>query len=164
MLRPCNNFTKSDFLAGASASEHEAISKPNCACCGRVPSAPVGRDRSGRTGAISCSSTTPPPRSSRWLPRRGPSQLSDRRDTCLELLRSGRAAILEESVSAGPAQQVFLTAHRPVQIAGRNLLLSTSADITEQKALEDNLFRSAYYDQLTNLPTRSVIGIASTAC
>ena len=47
--------------------------------------------------------------------------------------------------------------HRPVRIAERNLLISTSADITEQKALEDNLFRSSYYDQLTGLPTRRVI-------
>ena len=39
----------------------------------------------------------------------------------------------------------------------RNLLLSSSADITEQKAFEDTLFRSAYYDELTGLPTRRVI-------
>ena len=52
---------------------------------------------------------------------------------------------------------MFLTSHRPVQIAERNLLLSSSADITEQKAFEDTLFRSAYYDELTGLPTRRVI-------
>jgi cyclic di-GMP phosphodiesterase Gmr len=86
-----------------------------------------------------------------------PAHLSDRRATCLELLRSGRAAVLEEALSSGPAKQVFLTAHRPVRIAERNLLLSTSADITEQKAFEDQLFRSAYYDELTGLPTRRVI-------
>ena len=40
---------------------------------------------------------------------------------------------------------------------GRDLLLSSSADITEQKAFEDHLFRSAYYDELTGLPTRRVI-------
>ena len=92
----------------------------------------------------------PPPR--RWLRR-----LSERRETCLELLRTGRSAVLEEAVSDGPAKQVFLTSHRPVRIADRNLLLSSSADITEQKALEDKLFRSAYYDELTGLPTRRVI-------
>jgi cyclic di-GMP phosphodiesterase Gmr len=37
------------------------------------------------------------------------------------------------------------------------LLLSSSADITEQKAFEDQLFRSAYYDELTDLPNRRVI-------
>ncbi|TAI63786.1 diguanylate cyclase [Bradyrhizobium sp. Leo170] len=85
------------------------------------------------------------------------SQLDERRETCLELLRNGRSAVLEEAVASGAAKQVFLTAHRPVRIADRNLLLSTSADITEQKAFEDQLFRSAYYDELTALPTRRVI-------
>jgi c-di-GMP phosphodiesterase Gmr len=85
------------------------------------------------------------------------SQLDERRETCLELLRSGRPAVLEEAVAGGATRQVFLTAHRPVRIANRNLLLSTSADITEQKAFEDQLFRSAYYDELTGLPTRRVI-------
>ncbi|MFX9189181.1 GGDEF domain-containing protein, partial [Acinetobacter baumannii] len=36
-------------------------------------------------------------------------------------------------------------------------LISTSTDISEQKAFEDQLFRSAYYDELTGLPTRRVI-------
>jgi cyclic di-GMP phosphodiesterase Gmr len=86
-----------------------------------------------------------------------PSQLSDRHETCLELLRSGRGAVVEEAVTSGPAKHVFLTTHRPARIAERNLLLSSSADITEQKAFEDALFRSAYYDELTGLPTRRVI-------
>jgi len=84
-------------------------------------------------------------------------QLSDRRDTALALLRAGHAAVTEEVVTGGPARQVFLTAHRPVRIADRPLLLSSSVDISEQKALEDQLFRSAYYDELTDLPTRRVI-------
>jgi cyclic di-GMP phosphodiesterase Gmr len=86
-----------------------------------------------------------------------PSQLTDRQETCVELLRSGRAAVLEEAVTSGSTKQVFLTAHRPIRVAGRNLLLSSSSDITEQKAFEDALFRSAYYDELTGLPTRRVI-------
>src|SRR5882757_11359897 len=86
-----------------------------------------------------------------------PSQAGDRRETCLELLRSDRAAVLEEAVVSGQTKQVFLTSHRPVRIAERNLLLSSSADITEQKAFEDQLFRSAYYDELTGLPARRVI-------
>jgi diguanylate cyclase (GGDEF)-like protein len=85
------------------------------------------------------------------------SQPSDRRETCLELLRTGRPAILEETVASGQTKQVFLTSHRPVRIAERNLLISSSTDITEQKAFEDHLFRSAYYDELTGLPTRRVI-------
>jgi c-di-GMP phosphodiesterase Gmr len=84
-------------------------------------------------------------------------ELDQRREACIELLRAGHAAVVEESTSNGPARQVFLTAHRPVRIADRNLLLSSSADISEQKAVEDQLFRSAYYDELTSLPTRRVI-------
>jgi cyclic di-GMP phosphodiesterase Gmr len=84
-------------------------------------------------------------------------QPGDRRAAYLELLRSGRPAVLEEAVTRGAAKQVFLTSHRPVQVAGRNLLISSSTEITEQKAFEDHLFRSAYYDELTGLPTRRVI-------
>jgi cyclic di-GMP phosphodiesterase Gmr len=83
--------------------------------------------------------------------------LNQRREAGLELLRSGRSAVAEECVTNGPVKQVFLTAHRPVRIAGRNLLLSSSADISGQKAVEDQLFRSAYHDELTDLPTRRVI-------
>src|SRR5580700_11048530 len=84
-------------------------------------------------------------------------QLSDRREVGLELLRTGRAVVAEECVTGRQGKQVFLTAHRPVRIADRNLLLSSSTDISEQKAVEDHLFRSAYYDELTGLPTRRVI-------
>jgi c-di-GMP phosphodiesterase Gmr len=84
-------------------------------------------------------------------------ELDHRRETGLELLRAGRAAVAEECVTSGPVKQVFLTTHRPVRIADRNLLLSGSADISAQKAVEDQLFRSAYYDELTELPTRRVI-------
>ena len=152
------SFTKSDFHADASASEHERDFQSELHMLRDVfrllPSAVTVQDEQGDFLLVNDAATAQLEMAAHAAV---PSQLSDRRDTCLELLRSGRAAILEESVSSGPAKQVFLTAHRPVQIAGRTLLLSTSADITEQKALEDNLFRSAYYDQLTNLPTRSVI-------
>jgi c-di-GMP phosphodiesterase Gmr len=84
-------------------------------------------------------------------------ELTHRRETGLELLRDGRPAVAEERVNHGEVKQVLLTAHRPVRIADRNLLLSSSADITEQKAVEDELFRSAYYDELTGLPARRVI-------
>jgi diguanylate cyclase (GGDEF)-like protein len=84
-------------------------------------------------------------------------ELLFRRENCLELLRAGRAVVAEECIASGPVKQVFLTAHRPVRIADRHLLLSSSADISEQKALEDQLFRSAYYDELTDLPSRRVI-------
>jgi cyclic di-GMP phosphodiesterase Gmr len=84
-------------------------------------------------------------------------ELDHRRKTGIELLRTGRYAVAEECFGRDQARQVLLTTHRPVRIADRNLLLSSSADISEQKALEDHLFRSAYYDELTGLPNRGVI-------
>src|ERR1043166_3974248 len=87
---------------------------------------------------------------------RAPAQ-EQRQEAVREALRSGQAMVVEESVAREGGRQVFLTSHQPVRIAERNLLLSSSADITEQKAFEDQLFRSAYYDELTDLPNRRVI-------
>src|SRR5712692_8366934 len=84
-------------------------------------------------------------------------ELTHRRETGLELLRAGRCAVIEESVTGSEGKRTLLTAHRPVRIADRHLLLSSSADISEQKAIEAQLFRSAYYDELTGLPARRVI-------
>jgi diguanylate cyclase (GGDEF)-like protein len=81
----------------------------------------------------------------------------DRRQAGADLLRAGRAGVAEETVAGPQGKQVFLTAHRVVRIADRNLLLSSSADISEQKAVEDHLFRSAYFDELTDLPMRRVM-------
>jgi c-di-GMP phosphodiesterase Gmr len=84
-------------------------------------------------------------------------QLDQRREAGIACLRSGRAVSAEECITNGQVRQVFLTTHLPVRLADRHLLLSSSANISEQKALEDQLFRSAYYDELTGLPTRRVI-------
>lgn len=86
-----------------------------------------------------------------------PALVDERRAACLELLRSGRPVVIEEVLAVGASRHVLLTSHRPAQIGGRNLLISASTDISEQKAFEDQLFRSAYYDELTGLPTRRVI-------
>lgn len=83
--------------------------------------------------------------------------LNHRRVTALDLLQSGRSATFEERVSDGVAKRVFLTSHRPVNIGDQTLLLSSASDISRQKAFEDELFRRAYYDELTDLPTRRVI-------
>ena len=84
-------------------------------------------------------------------------QLEQRREAGCDVLRAGQPAITEERHDDGTARQVLLTSHRPVRIGGRDLLLSSSADISEQKAFEDLLFHSAYYDELTELPSRRVI-------
>jgi c-di-GMP phosphodiesterase Gmr len=83
--------------------------------------------------------------------------LNERRDRGLELLRAGRTVVAEVGGAGSKGEQVLLAAHRPVRIGSRNLLLSCSADISEQKAVEDHLFRSAYFDELTGLPMRRVI-------
>ena len=57
----------------------------------------------------------------------------------------------------GSCGKVYLTTHEPVQISNRRLLLSSSVNISQQKAIEEELFRCAYYDELTGLPTRRVI-------
>jgi diguanylate cyclase (GGDEF)-like protein len=84
-------------------------------------------------------------------------QLSERKRAGLERLGAGLPAVAEVSVTGNKGEQVLLMAHQPVRIAGRNLLLSSAADISEQKAVEDHLFRSAFFDELTGLPTRRVI-------
>ncbi|MDU3126855.1 MAG: EAL domain-containing protein [Bradyrhizobium sp.] len=83
--------------------------------------------------------------------------LDVRRATCRELLGRGRVVIAEEKVTSERGPQTLLTAHRPVQIGEQRLLLSSSADITEQKEFEDQLFRAAYYDELTGLPMCRVV-------
>ncbi|MCJ9732065.1 bifunctional diguanylate cyclase/phosphodiesterase, partial [Bradyrhizobium sp. PRIMUS42] len=76
---------------------------------------------------------------------------------CRKALSAGQPVVTEEALHGGAARQVLLTTHRPVRLAGRELLISASSDITEQKNFEDQLFRSAYFDELTGLPSRRVI-------
>jgi len=83
--------------------------------------------------------------------------LDRRRADGLAVLAQDQPALREERLAHGGAARALLTAHKPVQIAGRKLLLSSSLDVTEQKALEDELFRRAYFDELTGLPNRAVI-------
>jgi diguanylate cyclase (GGDEF)-like protein len=84
-------------------------------------------------------------------------ELTRRREACIALLRADRAVVTEECVTDGQVRRTFLDAHRPVRIADTKLLLTSSADLSEQKAVQDELFRRAYYDELTGLPTRRVI-------
>ena len=157
-LRGMNNFKKHDFQPAATEVGNEGRFESELNILRDIirllPAGVTVQDESGEfvlmndaaTVLLGTAATSP-----------SASHAIDRQDTCLELLRSGRPAVLEETISRGSARQVFLTSHRPVQVAGRNLLISSSTDISEQKAFEDHLFRSAYYDELTGLPTRRVI-------
>jgi diguanylate cyclase (GGDEF)-like protein len=100
-------------------------------------------------GQLGLSEAGPSPAPSEALARRG--------EIAAEILRGGRLVVAEEVTQLPGARQVLLTTHRPVSIAEHDILLSSSADISEQKAFEDQLFRSAFYDELTDLPTRRVI-------
>lgn len=83
--------------------------------------------------------------------------LQHRRNTAIDLVQSGQSAIFEEFVGHDTGRRIFLAAHRPVRIANQMLLLSSATDVSRQKASEEALFRRAYYDELTGLPTRKVI-------
>ena len=83
--------------------------------------------------------------------------LTGRREACRQAIRAGQPVVTEECLHNGAVRQVLLTTHRPVRLADRDLLISAASDITEQKNFEDQLFRSAYFDELTSLPSRRVI-------
>ncbi|MBS0528765.1 MAG: diguanylate cyclase, partial [Proteobacteria bacterium] len=84
-------------------------------------------------------------------------ELNDRRHLVADVLQSGRSRTIEEFIRTELAAKVYLTTHKPLQISNRRLLLSSSVDLSQQKAVEEELFRCAYYDELTGLPTRRVI-------
>src|SRR3984957_9530924 len=151
------NRTEYDMQTAALAAESELVGESELGILKDVfrmlPSAVTVQDEQGRFLLMNDAAMA-----QLGIVPAGPSlQLDHRRQSGIELLRAGRAAVAEESFTTGPVKQVLLTSHRPVRIADRTLLLSSYADISEQKALEDQLFRSAYYDELTDLPTRRVI-------
>lgn len=84
-------------------------------------------------------------------------ELNDRRNLARSVLQSGRVKVFEEMIRTDHATKIYLTTHEPVLISNRQLVLSSSVDISHQKAVEEELFRCAYYDELTGLPTRRVI-------
>jgi len=86
-----------------------------------------------------------------------PTALDQRRAIAADLMRVGDRDTAEEHVSATEGDRVLLTNRRPVRIGDRDLLLSASLDITTQKAMENELSRRAYLDDLTALPKRSLI-------
>ncbi len=90
-------------------------------------------------------------------PPRRPQALANRSDACSELLRSGKSVACEDIIATSRGERVFLTTHRPVWIAERRMLLSSSVEITQQKQTEAELFRRAYFDELTDLPNRKLI-------
>ncbi len=73
------------------------------------------------------------------------------------LTPSMEALSTEDDVDGPTGKRTLLTAHKPVRVRGRDLLLSASLDITERKRAEDELVRRAYFDELTGLANRTLI-------
>jgi cyclic di-GMP phosphodiesterase Gmr len=86
-----------------------------------------------------------------------PEEAAQRRDWELDLMRSGAAVATEERHPDASGERIWLTSHKPVRILERNLMMSSSLDISERKHLEDDLARRAYLDELTGLPNRILI-------
>jgi diguanylate cyclase (GGDEF)-like protein/PAS domain S-box-containing protein len=74
-----------------------------------------------------------------------------------DIIRGGRSVVVEEDLPATAGKQTFLTAQRPVCIADRSMLITTSLDITERKRAEAELTRRAYFDDLTGLANRALL-------
>ena len=84
-------------------------------------------------------------------------QLKRRQELCVETLRSGEAATSEERVAGLSGERDLWSSHYPLKVAERPLLLTSTIDVTAQKARERELFRLAYYDELTGLATRRLV-------
>ncbi len=84
-------------------------------------------------------------------------QLKRRQELCVQTLRTGQSATSEERISGLAGERELLCAHTPVRLSNRTLLLTSTVDVTEQKARERELFRLAYYDELTGLATRRLV-------
>jgi c-di-GMP phosphodiesterase Gmr len=85
------------------------------------------------------------------------SQLKRRQELCVEALRSGEAARSEERFSGASGERDFLSSHWPVRLADRPVLLTSTIDVTAQRTRERELYRLAYYDELTGVATRRLV-------
>src|SRR5579883_325012 len=86
-----------------------------------------------------------------------PEEAAQRRNWEIALMRDGGPVATEERHADASGERIWLTSHKPVHVLDRNLLMSTSLDISERKQVEDELARRAYFDDLTGLPNRMVI-------
>jgi cyclic di-GMP phosphodiesterase Gmr len=86
-----------------------------------------------------------------------PEEAAQRRDWEVGLMRSGAPLTTEDRYADPAGQRIWLTSHKPVHILGRQLLMSSSLDISDRKQVEDELARRAYFDDLTGLPNRTLI-------
>ena len=84
-------------------------------------------------------------------------ELKRRQELCVEALRTGEAATSEERFAGSSGEREFLSSHWPIRLADRPLLLTSTIDVTAQKKRERELYRLAYYDELTGVATRRLV-------
>jgi c-di-GMP phosphodiesterase Gmr len=84
-------------------------------------------------------------------------ELKRRQELCVAALRSGEAATSEERITGLSGERDLWSSHYPLMKAERPMLLTSTIDVTAQKARERELFRLAYYDELTGLATRRLV-------
>lgn len=128
-----------------------------------LPAAVTVQDEQGRFVVVNDAAAAlydrqPSILSAEWAIEPRPDEESVRNlDAGIRLQHNDCPTMREERIGDGAAERVYLTAHRPSRVGDKTLVLSSSLDITEQKAIENELFRRAYYDELTGLPNRGVI-------
>jgi diguanylate cyclase (GGDEF)-like protein/PAS domain S-box-containing protein len=86
-----------------------------------------------------------------------PEEAAQRREWEIGLMQSGAPLTTEDQFADPAGERTWLTTRKPVHILDRKLLMSSSLDISDRKQVEDELARRAYFDDLTDLPNRTLI-------
>lgn len=74
-----------------------------------------------------------------------------------EIVEAGRVRTYEETIASEEGEKTFLTTSIPIREAGEVAgVVGISRDITERKRMEEHLEQLALYDQLTELPNRTL--------
>jgi diguanylate cyclase (GGDEF)-like protein len=67
------------------------------------------------------------------------------------------SGLLQDTLCEGVEGRLMLAKRRAFRAADQSLIVCASIDVSEQKAIEDELSRRAFLDELTGLPKRTVI-------
>ena len=63
----------------------------------------------------------------------------------------------QETQTPQGSHVTYSTTREHIRVLDQSLVVSTSVDVTEHKAREDNLWRCAFFDELTGLPNRRLM-------
>jgi diguanylate cyclase (GGDEF)-like protein len=70
---------------------------------------------------------------------------------------AGAGALVQGDDGDTRPDRTFEVIHHAVVVDGARYEVATSADVTDQLRLQDELFRRAYFDELTGLPNRGLL-------